>query len=100
MQTSSAVLGVTLQLMLHVRRRRILGMAMEHLERSTAALAPELRIVIYQSIGNHLHLPERLVTAGGFDAPTLHFTLIKLFTFDCHGSPQCVAGAVRMGSIP
>jgi hypothetical protein len=90
-QTGGAVLGVALELVLDVRRRRILSIAAEDLQRAAAALATKLRVIVNQGIGNHLYLPERLVTAGGLYTPTLYFTLIKLFAFDCHDLPRYLA---------
>ena len=60
--------------------------AAEQLHRAAAIFAAKLRVLVDQRFGDRLHLPERLIPAGGSNPATLHFTLVKLFTFcTCHG---------------
>ncbi len=78
-----AILAIALQLMLHVRRRSPNRVPPKQLHRAPALLAPKLRVLIHQRLGQLLHLPERLVPTRSPHPATLHFTLVKLLALCC-----------------
>jgi len=79
-----AVFGIALELVLEVRRETLLGVSFEQLDSSAAVHAAKLGVVVFQSDGDGLDLPEGLVTASGTNATALHFTLVEFFPFGCH----------------
>src|ERR1700741_4069230 len=74
--------------MLQMRRWSFGRPALEHLHRTTASHAAKLSIFINQSLGDRLHLPERLIAALGAYSATLYFTLQKHLSLNCHNAPR------------
>src|SRR5260370_5342542 len=86
-QAVGAILGVSSGFMFDVGYRACLAIASQQLYDAVAVLAAKLCVVVDQSDGDRLHLPERLVTSPFFYAPALHFSFVDLFAFDCHFFP-------------
>jgi hypothetical protein len=84
-EPGGAVLGIALELMRDVRRRRVGNMMAVEFHRAGAVGAAELGVIVDEGFGNGLELPERFIAAAELEAPALHLTLVDFFGFDCHG---------------
>jgi hypothetical protein len=61
-----------------------LAVASQQLDAAITVLATELGVVVDQSYGDRLYLPEWLIASAFFYATTFHFALVDFFAFDCH----------------
>jgi hypothetical protein len=83
-QAGGAVLGVALELMRDVGRRRIGDMVAVQFDRASAVGAAKLGVVVDESFGDRLEFPEGLIAAAELETPAFDLTLVDLFGFGCH----------------
>jgi hypothetical protein len=79
-----AVLGVDRGFVLDVGHSAFLAVAAKKLYFAVAVLAAKLGVVVDQRDGDGFYFPEGLVASAFFDSAAFDFTLIDLFSFDCH----------------